>query len=144
MDIKISDGNDGLKALDALVNSIKDATPKKDVPLVFGKTAIVMSKVFQSAKPSSTVSGFSGWGQALFGTVNYWGGFEDLPLALHNAGYAVIVVRVGPLSSNMERACEIWAQLTDPGYYHTSKPSKERYANQFTVVSTRLGNRLHE
>ena len=58
------------------------------------------------------VSGFSGWGEALFGTFNYWGGFEDLPEALHAAGYTVIVVRIGPLSSNWERACEVYAQLT--------------------------------
>lgn len=60
---------------------------------------------------TSIVSGFSGWGEALFGTFNYWGGFEDLPAALHAAGYTVIVVRIGPLSSNWERACQVYAQL---------------------------------
>ena len=48
----------------------------------------------------------------MFGTFNYWGGFEDLPGVLRAAGYTVIVVRIGPLSSNWERACEIYAQLT--------------------------------
>ena len=58
------------------------------------------------------VSGFSGWGEALFGTFNYCGGFEDLPVALHTAHYTVIVVRIGPLSSNWERACQVYAQLS--------------------------------
>jgi len=61
---------------------------------------------------SFQVSGFSGWSEALFGTFNYWGGFEDLPAVLHAAGYTVIVVRIGPLSSNCERACQVYAQLT--------------------------------
>lgn len=56
--------------------------------------------------------GFSGWGEALLGTINYWGGFEDLPDALQKLGYTVIVVKPGPISSNMERAYEIYAQLT--------------------------------
>lgn len=29
-------------------------------------------------------------------------------------GYPVIVVRIGPLSSNWERACEVFAQLYGP------------------------------
>lgn len=57
------------------------------------------------------VSGFTGWGRPLFGTINYWGGFESLPEILAQAGYKVIVVRIGPVSSNRERACEIWTQL---------------------------------
>src|SRR5271155_828537 len=62
----------------------------------------------------SVVPGFASWGEALFGTFNYWGGFEDLPAVLAKAGYAVIVVKIGPLSSNWERACEVHAQLTTP------------------------------
>ena len=63
------------------------------------------------------MSGFSGWGEALFGTFNYWGGFDDLPAILSRAGdpsgdgYPVILVRIGPLSSNWERACQAFAQL---------------------------------
>jgi len=62
------------------------------------------------------VSGFSGWGEAIFGTINYWGGFGDIPTALLQARYTVIVVRIGPLSSNWERACEVYRQLSS-GYF---------------------------
>lgn len=57
------------------------------------------------------MTGFSGWNAALFDTFNYWGGFQNLPQLLADEGYAVIVVRIGPLSSNWERACEVYAQL---------------------------------
>jgi hypothetical protein len=59
------------------------------------------------------VPGFSGWGRPLLGTVNYFGGFEDLPLTLSRLGYVVIVACIGPISSNRDRACELFAQLTN-------------------------------
>ena len=58
------------------------------------------------------VTGFSGWSTPLFGVVNYWGGFHNIPELLAKEDYNVIVVRIGPISSNWERACEIYAQLT--------------------------------
>ncbi|KAK7977162.1 alpha/beta-hydrolase [Apiospora saccharicola] len=61
--------------------------------------------------PIVFVPGFSGWGRPLLGSFNYFGGFENLPLVLSNLGYIVIVVRIGPISTNHERACEIFAQL---------------------------------
>jgi hypothetical protein len=95
MELVISPGNEGLRNLETLVNTITNAgiPEDKSIPIVL-------------------ISGFSGWGDALLGTFNYWGGFEDLSLSLHEEGYTVIVVRLGPLSSNWERACEVYAQLT--------------------------------
>lgn len=45
--------------------------------------------------------------------MNYFGGFEDLALVLSQLGYIVIVARLGPISTNRERACELFAQLTN-------------------------------
>ena len=59
------------------------------------------------------VSGFGAWNKAFLGTVNHFGGFEDLPLFLSKQGYTVILVRIGPLSTHRDRACEIFAQLTN-------------------------------
>ena len=59
-----------------------------------------------------SVPGFSGWGAPLLGTLNYWGGVEDIPNLLLSRGYTVIVSSIGPLSSNWERACELYRQLT--------------------------------
>ncbi|KIW18249.1 hypothetical protein PV08_02537 [Exophiala spinifera] len=91
----ISPGNTGIQELRRTVGEIRTILPgelDKSCPIVL-------------------VPGFSGWSQPFLGTVNYFGGFEDLPLILSNAGYIVIVVRIGPLSTNRERACEVFAQL---------------------------------
>jgi hypothetical protein len=58
------------------------------------------------------VPGFLGWGAPLFGTVNYFGGVIDIPKILVDRGYTVIVASVSPISSNWERACELYRQLT--------------------------------
>ncbi|KAH7029930.1 Alpha/Beta hydrolase protein [Microdochium trichocladiopsis] len=86
---------DGLGKLESLAGRVTmDLAdgPSKDVPIVF-------------------VPGFSGWGSPLFGAVNYWGGIENIPQILAKAGHTVILAPVGPLSSNWERACELYAQL---------------------------------
>ncbi|UZP36767.1 hypothetical protein NXS19_004583 [Fusarium pseudograminearum] len=87
----IDDGNMGIQNLRDQVNAIHNL-PRTGYPIVL-------------------VPGFSGWGRPLLGTVNYFGGFEDLALGLSTLGYVVIVVRIGPISSNRDRACEIHAQL---------------------------------
>ncbi|KAH7308898.1 hypothetical protein B0I35DRAFT_440943 [Stachybotrys elegans] len=95
----IDAGNEGIRRLQAEVSQIRAR----------------FSGPLQQNCPIVLVPGFSGWGRPLLGTVNYFGGFEDLPLILSQLGYIVIVVRIGPISTNRERACEIFAQLTNPG-----------------------------
>ncbi|PVH68536.1 alpha/beta-hydrolase [Cadophora sp. DSE1049] len=77
----------------------------------------ILPGVLAQRCPIVLVPGFSGWGRPFLGTVNYFGGFDDLPLALSQAGYIVIVVRIGPISTNRERACEIFAQLTKINFH---------------------------
>ncbi|KAK4247561.1 hypothetical protein C7999DRAFT_41106 [Corynascus novoguineensis] len=60
------------------------------------------------------VAGFASFGDPLFGSINYWGGFEDLALSLQtHTGVPVILPRIGPLSTNWERACELYCQLVN-------------------------------
>ena len=66
------------------------------------------------------VPGFSGWGTPLFGAVNYWGGIENIPEMLAIEGHTVIVTPIAPISSNWERACELYAQL-DYGYTRVAR-----------------------
>ncbi|KAJ3093681.1 hypothetical protein HK100_006489 [Physocladia obscura] len=65
--------------------------------------------------PTVFIHGLLGWGEAkpLLGVLNYWGGITQNILAeLRDKGYAVSAPAVGPLSSNWERACEAYAQIT--------------------------------
>jgi triacylglycerol esterase/lipase EstA (alpha/beta hydrolase family) len=62
--------------------------------------------------PIVFVPGFSGWGVPLLGAVNYFGGIIDIPTLLADRGHTVIVAPVAPISTNWERACELYRQLT--------------------------------
>ncbi|KAH7129295.1 Alpha/Beta hydrolase protein [Dactylonectria macrodidyma] len=85
---------DGLVNLKNLVDEVQSILPqKKETPIVF-------------------VPGFSGWGAPLFGAINYFGGVVDIPRLLVDEGYTVIVAPVAPISTNWERACELYRQLT--------------------------------
>ncbi|UKZ74182.1 hypothetical protein TrVFT333_001841 [Trichoderma virens FT-333] len=83
------DDPDGLVNLHNLAQEVKKiATGDKSVPIVFG------------------------WGAPLFGAINYFGGEIDIATLLANEGYTVIVASIAPISSNYERACELYRQLT--------------------------------
>ncbi|KAH6951042.1 lipase [Ilyonectria sp. MPI-CAGE-AT-0026] len=85
---------DGLVNLQNLAREVERSAPdNKSVPIVF-------------------VPGFSGWGAPLFGALNYFGGVIDIPKLLVDRGYTVIVTPVAPISTNWERACELYRQLT--------------------------------
>ncbi|KAK0613354.1 Alpha/Beta hydrolase protein [Immersiella caudata] len=67
----------------------------------------------QQKTPIVLVPGFAGWGKPFLGAVNYFGGFSDLAAVLEAQGYIVISARLSPLSSNKERACELFQQLSN-------------------------------
>jgi hypothetical protein len=58
------------------------------------------------------VPGFLGWGSPLLNSFNYFGGFKDIAGTLVDQGWTVIIPQLGPFSSNWERACELYTQLT--------------------------------
>ncbi|KAF8533641.1 Alpha/Beta hydrolase protein [Trichophaea hybrida] len=66
--------------------------------------------------PLVLVPGFSGWGSPLLNSFSYFGGFEDIAGTLVDQGWTVIIPQLGPFSSNWERACELYAQLTHGSY----------------------------
>jgi hypothetical protein len=69
------------------------------------------------------VPGFSGWGAPLLGSLNYWGGVQDIPHLLMKKGHTVIVSSIAPLSSNWERACELYKELTCGRYVESQQAS---------------------
>ena len=68
--------------------------------------------IFGESLLTQSVPGFSGWGAPLLGSLNYWGGVQDIPNLLMKQGHTVIVSSIAPLSSNWERACELYKELT--------------------------------
>lgn len=80
--------------------------------------------------PIVLVHGFSGWGRGeLFG-LQYWGGgfqvggARDFERQLTAAGYPTVTAAVGPVSSNWDRAIELFYQIkggcVDYGPYHST------------------------
>jgi triacylglycerol lipase len=57
------------------------------------------------------VHGFLGWAEDGPAGLNYWGGCRDLAGELRALGYPAYAVAVGPVSSNWDRACELYAAL---------------------------------
>ena len=65
----------------------------------------------QNNFPIVLVHGFIGWGPEEMVGYKYWGGFWDIEKHLENEGHEVHTVSIGPVSSNWERAVEIYYQL---------------------------------
>ena len=79
----------------------------------------------QNDYPIVLIHGFFGWGNDEMGSYRYWGGNKDIQKILQDNGYKVFNVSVGPISSNWDRAVEVYYQLkggqVDYGYGHSKK-----------------------
>ncbi len=79
----------------------------------------------QNNYPIVLVHGFLGWGPEEMVGYKYWGGFWDIEEYLEEQGFTVLTVSIGPVSSNWERAVEIYYQLkggqVDYGKSHADK-----------------------
>ena len=65
----------------------------------------------QNKYPIVLVHGFMGWGKNEMGNYKYWGGNYDLEQAFKDQGFEVYVASVGPISSNWDRAVELFYQI---------------------------------
>ena len=79
----------------------------------------------QNNYPIVLIHGFMGWGQDEMGEYSYWGGKKNYIEELINEGHKIIAVSVGPISSNWDRAVEVFYQLkggqVDYGFAHSEK-----------------------
>ena len=75
--------------------------------------------------PIVLIHGFLGWGADEMGGYKYWGGKNDISDLLRKEGHTVFEVSVGPVSSNWDRAVEVFTQLkggqVDYGRAHSKK-----------------------
>jgi triacylglycerol lipase len=79
----------------------------------------------QNSYPIVLVHGFLGWGPDEMGDYHYWGGKKDYVQMLRDEGHVVFEISVGPVSSNWDRAVEVYYQLkggqVDYGKAHSEK-----------------------
>ncbi|WP_252236496.1 MULTISPECIES: lipase [unclassified Clostridium] len=85
--------------------------------------------------PIVLVHGFLGFGRDELLGYKYWGGLVDVQESLRDQGYKTYTATVGPVSSNWDRACELYAYIVggtvDYGEAHSKKYSHERYGRTF-------------
>ena len=79
--------------------------------------------------PIVLVHGFLGWGPEELGGYKYWGGPQDIEALLEEKGYKVFTVSVGPVSSNWERAIEVYTQLKGGDIDYG-----EAHANEYGII----------
>jgi len=86
----------------------------------------IMGAIFgKNDYPIVLIHGFLGWGPDEMGGYKYWGGKDDIADLLRQEGHTVFEVSVGPVSSNWDRAVEVYTQLkggqVDYGKAHSEK-----------------------
>ena len=91
----------------------------------------------QNDYPIVLVHGFMGWGPDEMGSYNYWGGKYEMVQEFEKKGHKILVSNVGPVSSNWDRAVELYYQIkggqVDYGKGHSNtygivrKPKNKRY-----------------
>ncbi|WP_407639481.1 esterase/lipase family protein [Bacillus gaemokensis] len=99
--------------------------------------------------PIILVHGFTGWGRDELLGVKYWGGVHDIQENLKKNGYQVHTAAVGPVSSNWDRACELYAQINggtvDYGAAHAEKHGHDRYGRTYAGFASNWSetNKVH-
>ncbi len=91
--------------------------------------------------PIVLIHGFMGWGPEEMGNYSYWGGKSNYIKDLSNEGHEIIAVSIGPISSNWDRAIEVFYQIkggqVDYGSSHSEKnkiirrPKGKKYAGLY-------------
>ena len=75
--------------------------------------------------PVVFIHGFMGWGPGEMGDYSYWGGENNYIKELQSEGFTIFEVSVGPISSNYDRAVEVFYQIkggqVDYGAAHSEK-----------------------
>ena len=93
---------------------------------------LILSNILfaQNKHPIVLIHGFFGWGNNEMGDYRYWGGKKDIQKMLEEKGFKVFNVSVGPISSNWDRAVEVYYQLkggqVDYGLNHSKKYGLEQ------------------
>lgn len=89
----------------------------------------------QNTYPIVLVHGMCGWGRDEMLGYHYWGGLGDTQEYLNRNGYKTYTASVGPLSSNWDRAVELYYNIVggrvDYGAAHALKHGHNRYGASY-------------
>ncbi|PLT32912.1 lipase [Bacillus sp. V5-8f] len=107
--------------------------------LVFSQTDFAFADEVEPMKKNSypivLVHGLTGWGEDEMLGFRYWGGNRDLNDFLNSKGYEVYTATVGPVSSNWDRAAELYAYIkggtVDYGAAHAKKHGHARFGRTY-------------
>lgn len=107
--------------------------------------ALQVNAARQNKYPIVLVHGFSGWGRDEMFELKYWGGLHvDLEKDLTDYGYTTFTAAVGPISSNWDRACELYAYIkggtVDYGKSHSEKFGHARFGRTFPGLYKQWGD----
>ncbi|MBO9151281.1 esterase/lipase family protein [Chitinophaga sp. GCM10012297] len=86
--------------------------------------------------PIIMVHGFGGIGPGdMLDKYRYWGGFDDIPKFLTESGYPAFAAKVGPFSSNWDRAVELYYYIkgghVDYGRFHSGQYGHSRMKGRY-------------
>lgn len=116
----------------ATTTSSEDSITSSSLPKLNNNYPIVM------------VHGLFGWGNDELYGINYWGGENSLKDILTQKGYTVFTPTIGSISSNWDRACELYAYLkggtVDYGEAHSKKDGHYRYGRTYPGVYPQWGS----
>ena len=86
---------------------------------------LISYAIAENNHPIVFVHGFMGWGPEEMGDYSYWGGKNNYIKELQSDGFTIFEVSVGPISSNYDRAVEVFYQIkggqVDFGAAHSEK-----------------------
>lgn len=102
-------------------------------------------KVRRNRHPFILVVGFSGWGRDEINRIKYWGGRRDIEAHLRENGYLTYTAAPGPVSSNWDRACELYALIkggtVDYGKAHADMYGHARFGPTYPGLYPEWGER---
>jgi triacylglycerol lipase len=91
------------------------------------------------------LAGFAGWERDELLGFKYWGGVHDIEEDLSTRDYETYTAAAGPVSSNWDRACELYAMLrggqVDYGEAHAARYQHERYGRTYDGLIPTWGDK---
>lgn len=98
----------------------------------------VSSFIQKNDYPIVFIHGLAGWGRDEVFGLKYWGGLNDFEKHLNAKGYTAYTAAVGPISSNYDRAIELYYYIkggtVDYGAFHAESYGHSRYGRTYKGI----------